>query len=117
MGQKKYPFDWTLSKVATTGTNNVETDPVRERRLYCLQRVAVENQTTAYTDLRILKGGGGEEIVIQEEDTPLAATLYWTDEPIYLTEGQYLIARLTGCTASDVIKVYVSGWYREVGNE
>lgn len=116
MGQKKYPFDWVLSKVATAGTNDVKTDPVRPGRLYCLQRVAVENESTAYTDLRILKGGGGQEIVVQEEDTPLADTLYWTSCPMYLTEGQHLIARLTGCTASDVIRVYVSGWWKE-GND
>lgn len=116
MGQKKHPFDLTLEKVAATGTNDVESDPVRTGRLYCVQRVGLENETSATTDVRLMKAGVGGEFLLEEEDTLSAATLYWTTDSFYLTEGQYLIARFTGCTANDRLKVYITGWF-QMGRE
>jgi len=113
MGQKKFPFDRTLGKKAAAGSNDVRMREVETGRLYCIQRVAAENETSATTDLRLIKAGTGDELLLEEEDTLAAATLYWTSDPFYLTEGQYLIARFSGCTASDVLKVYITGWWRD----
>ena len=110
MANKKQPFDLLLTSTAAAGSNDLRTKPVGPGWLRCVQRVAVENETTLYTDLRILKAGRGAEFLVAEEDNPAAATLYWIDTPVYLMEGQYLVARLSGCTAGDVIKVYVTGW-------
>ena len=110
MARKKQPFDEVIPLVAEAGSNDVETERVRHGELWCIQRAAVENETTAYTDLRLLKAGRGSELLLAEEDNPEAATLYWIDTPVYLMEGQRLVARLTGCTASDVVKLYVTGW-------
>ena len=114
MAQKKQPFDLVLSKTAVAGSNDLRTEQVKPGWLWCVQRVAVENQTTLYTDLRILKAGRGAEFLLAEEDNPSAATLYWVDTPVYLMEGQYLVARLSGCTLSDVLKVYLTGWKAQV---
>lgn len=115
MAQKKRPFDLPLTKTAAAGSNDVVTDPVRSGRLFCIQRVAIENETSPCTDVRLIKGGSAGEIVLEEEDTPQAAVLYWTANPFYLTEGQYLIVRFAGCTASDVLRVYVCGWWATMG--
>ena len=112
MGQK-YPFHFVLSAKAAAGSNDLAQEQIPDGRLYCIQRVAVENETTAYTDLRILIAGGGEEFLLVEEDNLTAATLYWMDEPAYLREGQYLVCRLSGCTANDVLKAYITGWWQE----
>ena len=118
MGQK-HPFHLVLSKLASAGSNDLAQEGIPDGRLYCIQRAAVENKTTAYTDLRILIAGGGEEFLLEEEDSPQAATLYWMTDPVYAREGQYLVCRLSGCTANDVLKAYVTGWWqeaREVGS-
>lgn len=111
MGSKKVPFFDVLTESAAAGSNDLSTDRVKSGRFYCIQRVAVENQTTAYTDLRLLTAGTGGEMLLEEIDHPQAASLYWTSDPIYLIEGQYLVARLSGCTASDVLKCYLSGYW------
>jgi len=101
---KKHPFDLKLAKVANAGSNDLAMDAVEDGRLYCVQHVAIENETSAFTDLRILKAGVGAELLLEEQDSPQAATLYWSTAAVYLTEGQYLVARFSGCTASDRLK-------------
>lgn len=112
MGQKKHPFDRILAKVAAAGSNDVAMDPVDTGHLYCIQHVAVENETSSCTDVRLLKAGIGGEFLLEEEDNPQAATLYWSSQSYYLHEGQYLVARFTGCTASDRLRVYLTGWWQ-----
>ena len=110
MGQKKHPFQRELAATASAGTNELRTSVVGDGELLCVQHVAVENETNDYTDLRILIDDFGEEFLVVEEDSPEAATLYWMTEQVYLNEGQRLVCRLTGCTASDVLRAYVLGW-------
>jgi len=110
MAQKKMPFDLVLTKTASAGSNDLSAERVKMGRLSCIQRVGVENETTACTDVRIMKVGGWGEFLIAEQDTVVAATLYWYDKPFYLIEGEYLTVRFTGCTADDTLMVYVAGW-------
>lgn len=110
MAQKKQPFDDVLTLSASAGSNDLRTEQVEPGWLWCVQHVGVENETTAYTDLRLLKAGRAAELLLAEEDNPEAATLYWIDTPVYLMEGQYLVARFTGCTVDDVCKLHITGW-------
>jgi hypothetical protein len=113
MAHKKQPFDLILSKQAATGTNDVRSAPVPENQLHCYQHVTVENESHAFTDLRIMKAGRGGEFLLQEQDSPQAATLYWMTDNVYLAEGQQLVVRFTGCTADDKLRVYGCGWKQE----
>ena len=115
MGQKKYPFHRELAATASAGTNELKTFVVVPGRLLCVQRVGVENETSTYTDLRILIDDFGEEFLLAEEDSPQAATLYWMTDTVYLRESQRLVARLTGCTASHVLRAYITGWWQQSG--
>lgn len=115
MAQKKQPFDLELTLDAADGSNDLQTDRVPSGFLSCIQHVAVENETTAYTDLRVMKARPGREFLLEEEDLPQAATLYWMADDFYLTEGQYVLVRLTGCTAGDKLRVYITGWMQDVG--
>ncbi len=110
MGHKKNPFDDVLTLKASAGSNDLRTEQVKPGWLWCIQRVGVENETTAYTDLRILKAGRAAELPLEEQDSPQAATLYWMTNAVYLMEGQYVVARLSGCTADAVLKAYITGW-------
>lgn len=113
MGQKKHPFHLTLSGKATAGSNDVAMEQVEDGRLYAVQRTSFENETTAFTDARVLVGGVGGEHVVAEQNSPEAATVYSLDDDIFVTEGQYVLVRFTGCTLNDVLKVYLSGWWQQ----
>jgi len=70
MGQKKHPFYHEVGGNASAGSNDLEFGPVEDGRLYCIQHVTVENETTAYTDLRLLTASGGREHLLEEQDAP-----------------------------------------------
>lgn len=115
MAQKKQPFDLELTLDAADGANDLRMDRVPVGFLFCIQHVTVENETTAYTNLRLIKARPGREFPLEEQDSPEAATLYWMADDFYLVPGQYLLARLTGCTAGDKLRVYITGWLQDVG--
>lgn len=112
---KKIPFDHRLSTVAQAGLNELASSVVQPGLLFCVQRLSVENETSSYTSFRVIKAGGGMEIPVIEQQNPLAATLYWYDEPFYLVPGQRLVFRLAGCTAGDRLVATFSGWWARVG--
>ena len=113
MGRKKYPFFEELRQLAVSSPDDVAMERVKPGRLYCIQHVTVENETTDFTSFRILKAGVGGEHPLVEQLDPEADELYWMSDDIYLTEGQYLLVRFVGCTADDVLKVYYTGWWQE----
>ena len=113
MGQKEHPLDYEFSGKAAAGTNDVSGPQTPSGRIVCVQRCGVENETSGAADVRVYKAGIGAEVLVAEEDAVQAATLYWFSEPIYLHEGQHLLARFTACTAGDILKVYLTGWYTE----
>jgi len=112
MGGKRYPFDLVLSKAAVGTTDDLETDPVPDGRLYCIQHVAVEDETTYVTEVRLYKSELERDFLLAEQDLLSAAVPYTYDEPFYLSPYQRLKVRFTGATAGDVLKVYLSGWWQ-----
>lgn len=109
---KKYPFDRVETLVAATGTNDVVFRPSPPGSLFCVQWITVENETHTITDVRIIKRWGSTEMPLLEKDSLGSATIYWSTDPIYLSERQELVARFTGCTANDRLRVYLSGWFQ-----
>ena len=100
-----------ITKTSDAATNvDLKTKPVDRGETWCIQKVACEDETNAYTSLRILVGGHGWEHLLAEEKTPSAGTLYWTDEPFFLYPGEFLVARFTGTTNGDKLKVYYTGY-------
>ena len=115
MASKKQPFSWILSKDALAAIDSLLSETVKPGYLYCVQRVVIEDETTAYTDVRIAVRDGGRDVLIAEQDNPAVDTLYWYDQSFYMREGQRLAVLFTGLTAGDDIKAYVTGWYQEPG--
>ena len=68
MADKKRPFDLRLSSDAASGSNDVQMDRVKPGRLYCIQHIAFENETTDFTEARIMKAGQGGEFLLEEEE-------------------------------------------------
>lgn len=68
-----------------------------------------ENETGARGTARGYIDGHGYEHWLWEQTTPLAATLYWSEEDITLTEGEQLCVRQASCTASDKLRLLING--------
>jgi len=110
---------WKLSKrlinerktisSAVAGTNRLQSRRIRPGRLLKTKIVVIENQTNAYTKLRVGIYDRGFFYNFFEEMLPLAAQLYWVTDEMILCEGQQVQAELFGCTAGDSLEMFVHG--------
>lgn len=79
-----------------------------------LHHIAAEDETTAYTSLRLgIKRGAGF-IPLEEQKSPAAGTLYSSQDPWYLRGGDILTARFNGTTSADQLRLYANGIARQV---
>lgn len=116
-------FDFPLDRIrrkpirfisAGVATEYIDDDRVKPGYEHIITRVALENQTTAFTQFRLGVWDGANYQLSEEQKTPAAATLYWTTDPIYLSEGENLRIELKGCTSGDVVMVYIDGFFRKL---
>ena len=117
-------FDFPLDRIrrkpirfisTTTGTEYIDDDRVKPGYEHIITRVALEDLTSALTSFRIGVWDGANFHLSEEQKTPVAATLYWTADPIYLSEGENLRIEKVGGAVSDVIMIYIDGFFRAVG--
>jgi hypothetical protein len=113
MAVKRIPFDYILDRVALVGSNDLVSPVVEAGFVYCVQHITVENLTSNYTSIRLIKVVAGREHVIAYQAPCVAGQPDWYDYPIWITEGQYGLVRMAGCVAADVLRVCVSG-YKQV---
>lgn len=92
---------------ASENIYDVFVDPDRIR---FYTRIAVENLNTAMTEFRLGVDSGREFHPHEEQDSPAAATLYWTDKILYVFGGDRLQVRVTGATSGDRLEVMVQGY-------
>jgi len=112
---KKYYFHEKVAiLVATTGTNNLDYKNEHATRIYHIQGNVVQNDTTDYTWLGWGVLSGEILYVFDEVITPLKDAWYKTSDEQVITEGETYRARLTGCTAGDVLTMFLWGWWEEV---
>ena len=112
-------FRQRVSKASGGGTyDDVTFGPVDPGQRYAIERLAVEDETTAPTgDIRVYVDGHGYLHWELEQDSPAAATLYWLkgERPLRLHEGESLVARFTGATSGDKLHMYLEGYLEEGG--
>lgn len=104
-------------KEASDGSTDVDIElnevPLGYKRT--IQHIAAEDETTAFTELRIgyknrfdrYHWWGGQK-------TPQAGTLYWMDESKVLQELDVLVIRFTGTTNLDALAAYIDGFTEKV---
>lgn len=95
---------------AGLATENIYDEVVDAGYMQIITRVSIENETSAFTQFRLGIMNGGYYHLLEEQKNPAAATLYWTSDPIWLSEGDRLRVELKGCTLNDIIKVYIDGF-------
>ena len=116
MGKKvEYRFRHKKTSDATTPLD-ILTDAVRVGWKRTIQRVAVEDETLACTEIRIgYKDQFGEIGWYAEQESPQAGVLYWMKDSVVLEDGDRLLIRFTGTTSADVLGVYINGFDELVG--
>jgi len=88
--------------------------PVSAKMLRVLTHVAVENQTTAFTKLRLGISNRGVDYFLDEIQNLLADELAICRSDVLLGDGDRFFAELTGTTTDDVVIVNLSGWEQDI---
>ena len=99
-------------KVKSGGASNedVELGPVPKGLTWVINHVAVEDETTAFTSVRVGVAQANDFRPIEEHIGGVAGELYTVPEPIYVPEGKFLRARFVGTTSGDKLAVYINGY-------
>ena len=96
--------------VATGGTYDyVKSDQVPPGQIWHIRNHSFENETGARGTARGYVDGHGYEHWLWEQASPAAATLYWSEEDIVLTEGEKLAVRQATVTALDELQLLING--------
>lgn len=99
---------------AGVATEYINDETVKPGDMHIITRIAIENETTAFTQFRIGVYDGANYQLSEEQKAPAAATLYWTTDPIYLSESENLRIELKGCTSGDKVRAYIDSFIRRV---
>ena len=99
-------------KIASAGGTNedISIGPVPPGHLWVITNIAIEDETTAFTSVRISITGFGEDHHLIEDKSLVATTLYWYDGSIFIPEGRKLRVRFVGTTSADVLAAYINGF-------
>ena len=112
MSRKRYVYTQPLFlKKVGTGTEYLKGELVKAGRVLVLTSVAVEDKTSALTSLRIGKISGGAFFPWQEQKTPQAAQLYWSDKEQWIREAEQFAVELIGGVAADACWAYLDGYW------
>lgn len=100
-------------KSAAAAPEVLEIGPVPEGLVWVLSHVACEDETTAFTKVRVGIADSLSFRPLEEQDPGIADELYTIPEPIIVPEGKYLRAQFTGTTSGDMLALYINGhWLR-----
>ena len=107
----KHPIVKNVRKVSAALTNEeLEFEPVPPGRMWVIENIALEDETNAFTSLRVYVRMGGINQYLLEDYSLLAGRLYWHDGPLYIPTRTILVARFVGTSASDVLQAYINGF-------
>lgn len=98
-----------VATITNATSQDVITERVGEGKRWIIERIAVRDRTTACTRIEVLISRGGDEYSVADQSTPQANRIYWTTDRLTLYDGEYLICRVVGATAADIVDVWVVG--------
>ena len=93
--------------------DDVEIGPVPPGEQWYVERVALEDQTTAITKRGVAIRSAGAYYWLDEAVTTTAALRPGYQIRTFLNAGETLVCRFTGATENDVLYAYATGYYVE----
>lgn len=94
---------------------DLELGRVPEGEEWELTHIAVEDETTAFTSVRLGVRRGVAFIPLEEHVGGVAGELYTANRPFYLQAGNILVARFVGTTSGDLLRLYANGLAYHMG--
>ena len=116
---KKFEYRKEAKEISDESTNvDIEFPPVDDGDKRTIQNLSAENETSDFTELRIgyITQFGVRHWWIEEESL-VAARLYWMQKDKRLMGGDRLVVRFTGTVDGDILAAYVDGFTEEVGEQ
>ena len=115
---KKYALRPHIRKVAAGDASDILYYPekgfVRSKERHHITLLSFEDETTSCTEVQISAGPSGATRRIAEQIAPAVGRTYFFDDEIVLTDGERLEVYFSGATASDVLDVWLQGyWVKE----
>ena len=108
--KKKYGLRLRDRKKSASETEEfLEMPAVPEGWVYCVQQVAVNNETGAYTGLYIGTRSGETYYVVEHTPSPAAATWYTWQGELFLHAGEVFSVKFVGATVGDVLEAVAFG--------
>ena len=105
-----YPLDESKTKKSAANTNeDIDLGPVPEGLTWIIRHAAVEDETTAFTSVRVGVATADSFRPIEEHVGGVAGELYTVPDTIYVPTGKFLRARFVGTTSGDKLALYVNG--------
>ena len=108
---KRRPIRFVSTSIGTEYFDDLRVKPGYE---HIITKIAIENISHAMTRFRVGVWDGASYHLSEEQKLPAAATLYWTSDPIYLSEGENLRIELVGAAVGDITAVYIDEFFRRV---
>jgi len=102
---------------ASAGLQTLYSEYVHFGKIYCIQQVAWEIDTVTAlgnTRVRLFIDGHGYRHNIEEQDAPVADTLYTYDKPIWLIPGERLAIDIDQAQASTTAEMCLTGYWTEL---
>lgn len=101
---------------SSAGLQTLYTEPVEHDKIYCLQQIAweIDKATSGgNTRCRLYISGHGYKHDLEEQDTPVADTLYTYDTPVWLIPGERLALEIDQAQASTTAQMEMLGYWTE----
>ena len=92
----------------------LETDPVDPGWMHVAERIVVEDETSAYTLLRIGIWAFGRFWPLEEQDSPAAGRIYWLEDAVKIFDGEQIRAQLSGTTSADKLVMRIIGYKKRI---
>lgn len=90
--------------------DEIQFGPEKGGWAYRFEIVSVECETAPCEEIRAYIKSPTKEFWIWEQDAPSADKLYWFTDDFFLTEGETLVFRFTGCASGDRLAAYLQGY-------
>lgn len=116
MARKSALRERAKKTTGSAGLVSVYTELVKPGKIYCVQQLAWTVDKTmsgGNTRVRLYIDGHGYNHLLEEQDAPVADTIYSYSEPVWLVPGERLGLELDQAQATTTVEIILTGYWTE----
>lgn len=103
-----------LETAVAAGLYSLRSPIVDRGQIWCIQRATFETDTVTLlgnTRFRVYIFGHGYKHYLGEQNAPVADTLYWMRESVWLIPGERLICEFDWAQATAIMEMILTGYW------